>query len=208
VRPELNDVTLVCASSDRINGSLHAMLSSIEQVKFARSIFFTHSISKIPGIKGIEAINAGIEFQVVDEMKSQEDYNSWVVKRLADYITTSHALIVQWDGYVLNGPAWEDEFLQFDWVGAPWPNGVVGNGGFNLRSRRIMEASQDPSFEGPFTPEDTIYCKKYRSKLELSGFVFAPPAIARRFSVENDMYMGQFGWHGRDPFFHGVKVHG
>ena len=46
---------------------------------------------------------------------------------------TSHALMIQFDGYVLSGDRFSDNFLSYDYIGAPWPHyqsHKVGNGGF------------------------------------------------------------------------------
>ena len=36
------------------------------------------------------------------------------------YIKTSHVLIVQWDGYIINSKKWDSRFLNFDYIGAPF----------------------------------------------------------------------------------------
>lgn len=43
-----------------------------------------------------------------------------MVKLLDSYIETPHVLVVQYDGFILNPDAWTDEFLEYDYVGAPW----------------------------------------------------------------------------------------
>ena len=53
-------------------------------------------------------------------------------------------LLIQWDGYVVNPEAWDPAFLGCDYLGAKWywhDDGMrVGNGGFSLRSRRLLDA--------------------------------------------------------------------
>ena len=45
---------------------------------------------------------------------------------------------------MLDGAAWRPEFLDYDYIGAVWPHVLdkynVGNGGFSLRSKALLEA--------------------------------------------------------------------
>ena len=36
-------------------------------------------------------------------------------------VRTSHYLSIQADGWVLDASRWTDEFLEYDYIGAPWP---------------------------------------------------------------------------------------
>ena len=58
---------------------------------------------------------------------------------------------MQWDGYAVNPGAWDAAFLDCDYLGAKWSWHKdamrVGNGGFSLRSRRLLLALQDPRIE-------------------------------------------------------------
>jgi hypothetical protein len=123
-----------------------------------------------------------------------------MIKSLAPLLHTSHVLIVQWDGFVLNPSAWTDEFLDFDYIGAPW-NHIpepfsVGNGGFSLRSLRLLQALLAPAIV-PSHPEDICICVTHRAALEAQGLRFAPTELARRFAVEDDPLSDQvFGFHG------------
>jgi hypothetical protein len=135
-----------------------------------------------------------------EPLRSIEAYSTYVLKSLAPLIKTSHVLIVQWDGFVLHPAAWSDEFLSFDYIGAPW-NHIpepcsVGNGGFSLRSLRLLQALESPAIV-PTHPEDICICVTNRAALQAQGMRFAPPALARRFAVEEDPLSPQvFGFHG------------
>lgn len=123
-----------------------------------------------------------------------------MLRDLARHVTTSHTLCVQWDGFVLDGGAWDPEFLDHDYIGAPWPHfgdgHNVGNGGFSLRSRRLLEACHDLPFDG-MRAEDVMICRRWRPELERRGHRFAPELVARRFSFERTPPEGnEFGFHG------------
>jgi hypothetical protein len=93
-------------------------------------------------------------------------------------------------------------FLQYDYIGAPWAKQErnVGNGGFSLRSTRLMKLASEDISLARYYPEDGIICREYRSHLESKGMRFAPDTIASKFSFEaNHKYglawNGQFGFH-------------
>lgn len=196
-------MTLVSAAGIKLRETQHALLRSAAQVKFEHAKFFVpQGVYNELGDQSIGETNAaGIQTIAVPRpMQSLQEYEQFIVKEMRHHISTTHALMIQWDGYVLNGSAWDDEFLKYDFVGAPWFwDNVVGNAGFALISKRLLEELSKPEYEA--TPFDTNLCRKYRKQLEDKGFKFAPPELASKFSVENNPYEGQFGWHGETPFY-------
>ncbi len=95
------------------------------------------------------------------------EYNLFVLYLLDDLIDTDFALVVQNDGFVVDGNNWRDEFFEYDFIGAPlyhiceqYADGRVDvragqfhenleeempanhfegqNGGFSLRSKRLL----------------------------------------------------------------------
>lgn len=142
------------------------------------------------------------------DIRSKEAYSAFIIKETYKYIKTSHVLIVQHDGYVVNPMVWDDSWLQYDYIGATWwyTDGMnVGNGGFSLRSKRLMEiVGTDPNII-EMHPEDDAICRRYRKYLESNyGIKFAPDEVADKFSFEGyrqpekrlDMH---FGKHGNFP---------
>jgi hypothetical protein len=135
-------------------------------------------------------------------------YNRMVLKDLAPYINTDHFMIVQYDGMPYHTEFWNDDFLKYDYIGAPWPwgpeNRRVGNGGFSIRSRKLIEVCQDPAvvfnppeFGGGNVTEDTHICHMYRDFLESKGINFAPLSLANEFSAETPGGLfSTYGFHG------------
>jgi hypothetical protein len=138
---------------------------------------------------------------------SEEAYSKFIIQDLHTQFFTSHVLIFQADGYVLNASAWNPEWLQYDYIGATWgyKDGMnVGNGGFSLRSKRLMKIVSELA-EYPYHPEDHVICRQLRHTLENAGMRFAPEEVANQFSIEAygvekwdgaNKYNGQFGFHG------------
>lgn len=141
-----------------------------------------------------------IEWRRIDRIASRRDYSRFMLQGLAGEIRTSHALCVQWDGFVLDGANWNPAFLDYDYIGAPWPHFKdghnVGNGGFSLRSRRLLEACATLPFDG-MQAEDIVISRLCRPSLEGSGLRFAPESLARDFAYERTRRSGrEFGFHG------------
>ena len=129
-----------------------------------------------------------IEIAVIPPLASRDAYSDFVLKSLLPHVATSHVLLVQWDGYVINPAAWDPAFLECDYIGAKWfwhEDGMrVGNGGFSLRSRRLLEALQDPAIVR-IDAEDTTIGRSFRPLLEREyGIRFGSEALADRFSFE------------------------
>ncbi len=132
-----------------------------------------------------------------------EDYSSFMLRKLCKYIETDFALVIQYDGYVVNPEAWDVDFLNYDYIGAPWwydSEHNVGNGGFSLRSKKLLTATMDSAII-PVHPED-VAINKCRPYLEIKhGIKFAPEQVAARFSWEGNgkfpEYKGSFGFHGK-----------
>src|SRR5690349_21024666 len=139
---DLPDVTLIAIDTANHALAVRALARSRSEIRFARTLFLT---DEMPA--GTE-IPDGIELVPIQPLATRDAYSAFVLKDLVSYLTTSHALLVQWDGYVINPLAWEHSFLACDYIGAKWfwqPEGQrVGNGGFSLRSRKLLEALGDP----------------------------------------------------------------
>lgn len=192
-RPNLEQVTLVAITSVALRSTVHALEASMRQARFGRVLL----LSDEPPPPGADS---SIEWRRIAPLHSRGDYSRFILSGLADYIDTSHALIIQWDGFVLNGNAWDPAFLWYDYIGAVWPHfgdeHRVGNGGFSLRSKRLLERCRHLSYDG-LSSEDLAICRGFRPLLEDYGIRFAPEHIASRFSYERIRPKGvEFGFHG------------
>jgi len=182
--------TLVCVDCRNYELAADAMQRTLQQCRFERAIFFSDADIRVEGVQTIR----------IPPIRSIAEYSLFMLKELERHVTTDYALVMQWDGYVLDGRYWSADFQRYDYVGAPWPapeGASVGNGGFSLRSRRLLRALQDPEFEAR-TPEDIAICRTYRAALESRHAIrFAPTEVAARFSFETLTPPGPtFGFHG------------
>lgn len=104
-------------------------------------------------------------------------------------LRTSHTLNIQWDSWIWKPEMWREDFLDYDYIGAPWwykDGKNVGNGGFSLVSTRLKRYvySRRDLYPCDTSVDDDLLCRKYRPKLEDAGFVWAPEAVAHDFAFE------------------------
>lgn len=191
-RVHLPQVTLCAVSSVNVAATVQALETSLAQVDAAAALLLTDS--------PVQVSHPGITVVPIAPITSSQSYSDFILTRLVDHVDTSHCLVIQWDGHVLDGSHWNPDFLAYDYVGASWPQFAdghdVGNGGFSLRSRRLMKLCRDPAFR-PSHPEDVAIARINREWLERQGMRFAPRALADRFAAERAGDIGaSFGYHG------------
>jgi hypothetical protein len=195
----LPEVTLVCVDTAYPELALRAVRHCMQQINFGAAVLVTcsdHHLTDLP---------AGLTVVTDDTVRSVADYSRFIIRDLLPHVKTSHCLVVQWDGFVVSTSSWEPRFLEFDYIGhviPSFPRGHrVGNGGFSLRSRRLLEALQDPDIT-ELHPEDRHVSCTYRDMLEQRyGIRYADEATAQRFSAErrfsgDRMQTFTFGLHG------------
>jgi len=204
-----------------------------------------HSMNQLPGAQGLllsaqepKHLLPGIRHQSIAPL-GYFDYSLFVVYLLHHFIDTDFALIVQDDGWVLNGANWDDAYLDVDYIGAPThfarivsPAGaqyfrqfrwsqfyqqhsdsvaldVAMNGGFSLRSRKMLKMPQALGLEYTLPPpdlshlaqsmrwesdahvEDVQLCVHMKDRLCQAGMRYANLELAKQFSIEH-----------LDPVFH------
>jgi hypothetical protein len=188
----LPQVTLCSVTSVNVAATVRALEASLRQARFGACKLLTDAT--------IGTVHSQIEVVPIAPLRSSAAYSDFLLSRLADHVTTTHCLVVQWDGHLLDAGRWRAAFLDYDYVGASWPqfdDGLdVGNGGFSLRSRRLMELCRDPAFV-PVHPEDLAIGRANRVWLEGKGMRFAPRDLADAFAAERTGDPQQtFGYHG------------
>jgi len=70
-------------------------------------------------------------------------FNLFCILDLWRYVETPHFLIIQPDGFIINPQLWDDNWLNYDFIGAPLNdpkmNLAIGNGGFSLRTKSLAK---------------------------------------------------------------------
>jgi hypothetical protein len=189
----LPTVTLCAAASVNVRATVAALTHCLNEVDFAQCLLFTDQTET--------TTDERIRTVPISRLPSAMAYSDFMLADLGDHIETEHCLVVQWDGFVSKASHWCDEFLSFDYVGAPWPQfgdgRDVGNGGFSLRSRKLLLACRDPDFVMTH-PEDVAICRVNRRLLSGKyGIRFGTRDIADRFAFERTSPPSPtFGFHG------------
>ncbi|WP_338056709.1 DUF5672 family protein [Sphingobium lignivorans] len=191
-RIALPEVTLCAVTSVNIAATIQSLERSLGEIDFGACKLFTNRPVSIDPRK--------ITVVPISRLESSAAYSDFLLSGLADHVETSHCLVTQWDGHVIAPHLWRPEFLAYDYIGASWPQfddgHDVGNGGFSLRSKRLMEACREPQFRKSH-PEDIAIGRVNRTWLEGKGMRFAPRALADLFAVERAGELGSsFGYHG------------
>jgi len=209
MKRKLGSVTLLGIDCVDINRLIQAAEICLKDFEFA-------------DVKLLTSLQSDNKYTVpIKPLNSVEEYSEFVITDLDKYVDTPHVLIIQYDGFILNPEAWDDKFLNYDYIGAPWmvanwavenfdyPKAMVGkwlvgNGGFSLRTKKLTSLCAELAKTGEFKkyhPEDASICVYNRDLLESRGIKFAPVNLAKQFSYEaedneHDKWDGQFAFHG------------
>lgn len=199
----LPNVTLCCVDTRSVPQALQAVQQCTDKIRFGRVLFFgpdkPSSMDDLPH-------SGSLQWHAIAPLRSITDYNRFMLRDLCEHVQTSHALIVQWDGYISAPDLWRSDFLEWDYIGAPWYHrdhpGLVGNGGFSLRSKKLLTALLHLPTDWT-QPEDREICVNQRAALEQAhGIRFAPLETAESFACEYGTYRRCFGFHGMHNFAH------
>jgi predicted O-methyltransferase YrrM len=196
----LTNCTLIAVDCKQPEMAVKALEATCSKMKFSQVILFSNT-------KPFN-FNNNFVFKEISKLNNLGEYSKFMMNILPDYIETEFCFNIQHDGYVVRYDLWDDRFLDYDYIGAPWrsnahflPQGVrVGNGGVSIRSKRLLDFCKNLSCD---SHEDTEICARYRNVLEANGCKFAPLDIASKFAVEQ--FCDDLKLKAGDSFaFHGI----
>lgn len=211
-----------------VEKTIKAIYTCLNFSKF-KSVKFITSKEVVLNYKS-QLLEDGIECEESSiPIENMKEYSRFMIYNLNDHIDSDFALTIQHDGFIINPDAWRNQFLDYDYIGAPWPwreqgfvtpfgeHVSVGNGGFSLRSKKLLELPS--KVEVPFDVvamnnfykmfgavnwnEDGNICVHNRHIFEQNGCKFAPVEVAKYFSYESPLDINRnitpFGFHGNLP---------
>jgi hypothetical protein len=149
-------------------------------------------------------LNIPVKWIKIPKIKNYPlDYNRVMLELLPWIVQEDFTFVINNDGYPTNPESWDGGFLNYDYIGASWPwypvDRNVGNGGFSLRSKKLLNALTKLNL--PLDqPEDYVIGIMFRDQLEGLGVSFAPTAYADKFSLE---FQENSPWEGKSFGFHG-----
>ena len=205
---DLSAITLLCVETRDPALAHFAIQKCTKQASFGKVVLIT-DLAKLSNPINDQTSNQtedqkvvrlqGIEYIQAPLIKTTKDYSELLLKGLRQYVAGTHVLIIQWDSFILHPKLWTDDFLQYDYIGAVWPHHPdtpVGNGGFSLRSVKLLEALESPAIVRRH-PEDFCICVDNKETIENQfGIRFASIQVAEQFAIERTSWHPAFGFHG------------
>jgi len=210
---QLPDVTLIAVSSVEIEGTIFSLETSSRYIDFGKIVIVSHEKPK--------ELPEKITYEKCPKLDGINPWNLYMFHNLGKHFQTSHCLVVHADSWVLNPTEWKDSWLQYDYIGAPWPvcydayicketgeHVRVGNGGFSLRSKKLVNTPLEHNMplleEEGWYNEDGNICVYHRQKMLELGIKYAPVEVAAKFSFENNVVENFginkfFGFHKNYP---------
>ncbi len=168
----------------------------------------------------LELSSKGIEFGekkviFMPSIKNINDWNYSIIYDLPNYIATDFCILIHPDGYVVNPHLWNDEWLTYDYIGAPWPlpsddysyrdecgNIVRVGNSVSLRSKKLMQRVAKFPWREYYgnTNEDGFISVHHHDELTKEGYRFADINVAKYFSkehtiLENEDIKETFAFH-------------
>lgn len=213
----LSNVTLIAVTSVRVEDHVKALLYSSRDIDFgAVKIVSDTKPNNLP---------SNIQYEFIDKMSNIDEWNYAMIYKLGDYIDTEFAMVIHDDGFIVNPVSWRKEFLDYDYIGAPWPipndsysyrdiNGElirVGNS-VSLRSKKLIDLPKKLNLEWkPFHglySEDGYIAVNYRHEFIKHGCKFADIDIAKYFSHETELPetrgIQPFAFHGKNHYYNKI----
>ena len=192
----LNDVSLICVATTEVEKAAMALRFSMLNINFEKVILLSNYNPWNLGEK--------IEFTRINKFNNVDEWCKFIVFDLYNYIETKYILLIHPDGFVVNPQLWKKEFLNYDFIGAPWPKPKdsfsyrtndgevvrVGNS-VSIRSKKLLELPKILNlkwkpFFGNYN-EDGFLCVHNRKILLENGVKFADKKIAYQFGIENHL---------------------
>jgi len=188
---KLPQITLICVSTVDVEQAVEALKFSCKDIEFGAVKLVSHYIP--------ENITDGISFEKISSFSDVDEWSHYIFYNLSKHVDTEFCLLIHADGFVVNPGSWKDEFLNYDFIGAPFPEaeGVyvdktdknirVGNS-VSIRSKRLLDLPIKENIPWEMTKgdynEDMQICVYQRDKFETYGIKFAPIEVASHFSHE------------------------
>lgn len=196
---KLLNIDLVSVNCVNPEDSVKALLYSSKNIQFGSIKLLAHyKPNNLP--ENIEYINIP---------KQTHDTMSWFhINKLPGYIHNDYMLSIHDDGFILNSNLWQDSFLNYDYIGAPWGIGFkwcsrnrVGNGGFVLKSKKFLNLEETLPYT--ISHNDVYVTNTHYDYFVNNGCKYAPIEVAMKFSLENKIpeckfdLNSTFGFHGK-----------
>ena len=193
----LKNIDIISINCNNPNGALMAIKHCQKYFQFGSATLFTH----------VDISDENVNTVKIPNISSVNDYSNFILQ-LVKYVNNEFVIIVQDDGFITNPKHWDDNFLNYDFIGAPWPSSEdkswielqkpelrphlyntlgknrVGNGGFSLRSKKFLEFSSNFNDCNGIGEDAFLNIVKYNEAIKY-GIKYPALDLALKFSHEN-----------------------
>ena len=191
------NVTLVAVATTEVEATLKAIKYSTKELRFDRVVLFSH-------YKPLSDFDE-YDYIKIEPFDNVGDWGRFIVFDLYKYITTNYIILIHADGFIVNPASWDDNFLNYDYIGAPWPipkdnfsyrdnlgNIVRVGNSVSLRSYKLLKMPSDLNLswdrlDHGYFHEDGFLAVQFRHIFQENGIKFAPFDIACKFSREKTL---------------------
>lgn len=190
---ELPNVTLAALATKNLNKTVKALQYSMRGINFGDAVFVSH--------KRPNTLSDEVRYEYTSKCSTIDDFSYKMVYEMGSYIHTDFMLLIHADGFVVHPECWLDEFLQYDYIGSPWPlpeddfsyRDIHGNicrvgNSVSIRSKRLLDLPKKINIpwqaDHGFFNEDGFICVANRHIFEEHGMTIAPLEVAKYFGHE------------------------
>jgi hypothetical protein len=191
---DLRKLTLLVVATRGHALTEHVIKDCLRQARFGEVLVYTDDATRfnIPGAS----------FITVPDWNNKRDAGRFYYSEAACNLRTPYGLFMEWDAGIFNPGKWTEEFLAYDYIGAPWNTREatkVGNGGFTIMSERFAKyLCTDHARKHSPVYTDMDVCRTQYPAFTQAGFTYAPFDVAHDFSWElvKPKSPNTFGYHG------------
>lgn len=190
----IGNVTLVAVATTEVEATALALEYSTRKLNFDRVVLLSHY--------NPQPQSQVYEYIAIKPFNSVGEWGKFIVFDLHRYINTDYIILVHADGFIVNPHCWDEAFLNYDYIGAPWPlpkddysyrdyfgNIIRVGNSVSLRSLKFLKLPSElgldwASADHGYFHEDGFVCVQYRHVFQANGMNYPPLEVACRFSRE------------------------
>jgi hypothetical protein len=194
---DLSDITLVVLHLHGKNYPLEGLEECMKHANFGEVCILTDDQ---------EFSHSEIKKRIIPSIRNMDEYSLFFIRDLWRYFDTPFVMTAHPDGFIINPESWTNEFLEYDYIGAPWKffggrfrdnlgKSAVGNGGFSLRSKDICKYVSNNYFI--INDNEDKYYSNCSDCSKPSSIKYPSVELALQFSQETlfDKNIRPFGFH-------------
>lgn len=190
----LKNISLIAVTSGEESECIEALNYSSREINFHKKILFSD--------KFLNSEKKGITYIKIPRLNNISEWGKFIIFDLYKFIDSEFIILIHADGFIVNPSSWTDDFLKYDFIGAPWKiprdnysfRDVFGNiirvgNSVSIRSKKLLEIPKKlkikwNNFDHGYPHEDGFLTVQHRHTLQKNGIKFPPLNLAAKFGRE------------------------